>query len=174
MLYTLGDRRPILRGEHYIAPGAQVVGSVDIGDKASIWFNVVIRADNDWIIIGDESNIQDGSVLHVDPDAPLKIGKRVVVGHKVMLHGCTIEDECLIGMNAVILNGAVIGKHSLVGANTLIPENMVIPERSLVVGSPGKVVRQLTEEQCKMFAAGAEHYCDNARKFEKDLKPFVV
>lgn len=172
MLYALGDRKPIIRGDYFIAPGAHVMGSVDIGERASIWFNVVIRADNDWVIIGEETNIQDGSVLHVDPDSPLTIGSRVVVGHKVMLHSCTIGDGSLIGMNAVILNGAKIGKGCLIGANTLIPENMEIPDGSLVVGSPGKIKRSLTPEQRAGLLEGAKHYMEKAQLFKTSLTPF--
>lgn len=172
MLYSLGDRKPIIRGDYYIAPGCQIVGSVDIGDNVNIWFNTVIRADSDWITIGDNTNIQDSSVLHADPGKPIRIGKNVTVGHKVMLHGCTIGDETLVGMNSVILNGACIGKHCLIGANTLISENKVIPDGSMVLGSPGRVIRQVTEEQRALFATGARYYTDNARHFETNLVPF--
>jgi carbonic anhydrase/acetyltransferase-like protein (isoleucine patch superfamily) len=172
MLYALGDRAPLIRGQYFVAPGCQIVGSVDIGNNVNIWFNTVIRADNDWVRLGDNTNIQDGSVLHVDPGKPISIGKNVTVGHKVILHGCTIADECLIGMNSVILNGARIGKHCLIGANTLIPENMEIPEGSLVLGSPGRVIKQVTHDQRAMFLKGAEHYVANAARFKEQLSPF--
>lgn len=171
MLYSLGERKVITRGENYIAPGAAVIGSVDIGERVSIWFNVVIRADNDSVIIGDESNIQDGSVLHVDDGYPIVIGRRVVVGHKVMLHSCTIGDGSLIGMNAVILNGARIGKGCLIGANTLIPENMEVPDGAMVLGSPGKVRRMLTDREQQAILDGADHYVRKATLYRQSLKP---
>lgn len=171
MLYSLQDRSVVVRGECYIAPSASVIGSVDIGPGASIWFNVVIRADLDQVIIGQDSNIQDGSVLHVDEGSPIVIGERVVVGHKVMLHGCTLGDECLIGMNAVVLNGARIGKGSIVGANALIPENMEVPEGVLVLGSPGRIKRDLTAEEQARIRDGAAHYADRGRLYQAHLKP---
>ena len=171
MLYTLGERKVILRGEHFIAPGAAVIGSVDIGERASIWFNVVIRADNDAVIIGEESNIQDGSVLHVDDGCPIVIGRRVVIGHKVMLHSCTIGDGSLIGMNAVVLSGARIGKGCLIGANTLIPEKMEVPDGTMVLGSPGKVRRMLTDKEQQDILDGADHYVRKAALFREQLKP---
>ena len=172
MLYSLGERNPIIRGDYFIAPGCQIVGSVDIGNNVNIWFNTVIRADYDWVIIGDNTNIQDGSVFHVDPGKPISIGKNVTIGHKVVLHGCTIDDETLIGMNSVILNGAKIGKNCLIGANTLIPENMEVPEGSLVFGSPGKIVKQISDEQRAQFMVGAEFYVSNAARFKEQLEPF--
>jgi carbonic anhydrase/acetyltransferase-like protein (isoleucine patch superfamily) len=171
MIYSLGERKVITRGEHFIAPGAAVIGSVDIGVRVSIWFNVVIRADNDSVIIGEESNIQDGSVLHVDTGYPIVIGRRVVVGHKVMLHSCTIGDGSLIGMNAVILNGARIGKGCLVGANTLIPENMEVPDGAMVLGSPGKMRRMLTDKERQDILEGADHYVHKAALYRQSLKP---
>ena len=147
MIYTLGDRHPEFRGDHYVAPDATLIGSVIMERDASVWFKSVVRADNEPITIGERTNIQDACVLHVDEDVPLTIGRNVSVGHQVMLHGCTIRDGCLIGINAVILNNAIIGEDSLVGANCLIPEGKEIPPRSLVVGSPGRVVRTLTDEQ---------------------------
>jgi carbonic anhydrase/acetyltransferase-like protein (isoleucine patch superfamily) len=171
MIYELKGRVPKLLGKpSFIAPNASIIGDVEIHEQASIWFNVVIRADNDKITIGPDSNIQDGSVMHVDPGKPITIGKGVTVGHKVMLHGCDIGDYSLIGINAVVLNGAKIGKHCLIGANTLIPENMVIPDGSMVVGSPGKIKRELTEQQQQMLALGAVHYVHNGKRFEKELK----
>tara|TARA_R110001599_G_scaffold10418_1_gene51442 strand:- start:2951 stop:3445 length:495 start_codon:yes stop_codon:yes gene_type:complete len=153
----------------FIAPNATLIGSIEIHDKASIWFNVVIRADNDQVIIGEASNIQDGSVLHIDPGYPLTIGKNVTIGHKVMLHGCTIGDNSLIGINAVVLNGAKIGKNCLIGANTLIPERMDIPNGSMVVGSPGKIKRALTEQEIKMLAMGGAHYVQNGQRYQNEL-----
>jgi carbonic anhydrase/acetyltransferase-like protein (isoleucine patch superfamily) len=164
-IYTLGERQPSLGHEAWVAPNATVIGDVRLGDKASIWWNAVLRADNDTITIGAESNIQDGSVLHVDEGVPLTLGARVTVGHMVMLHGCTIGDETLIGIKSVILNKAVIGRHCIIGANSLIPEGKVIPERSLVMGSPGKVVRQLTDEEVARLRLAAQGYVDNAQRY---------
>lgn len=172
MIYSLGDRKVEIRGEDYwIADNATVLGSVVLENNASVWFNVVIRGDNDVITIGENSNVQDGSVLHTDPGVPLTIGKNVTVGHKVMLHGCTIGDNSLIGINSVVLNGAKIGKNCLIGANSLIPENKEIPDGSLVMGSPGKVVRELTAEQQKGLEASAISYVNNFKRFKKDFKP---
>jgi carbonic anhydrase/acetyltransferase-like protein (isoleucine patch superfamily) len=171
MIYSLGDRKVELRGEDYwIADNATVIGSVVLLNNVSVWFNVVIRGDNDVITIGENSNVQDGSVLHTDPGVPLTIGKNVTVGHKVMLHGCTIGDNSLIGINAVILNGAKIGKHCLIGANSLIPEGKEIPDGSLVMGSPGKVVRELTPEQQKGLELSAMSYVNNFKRFKQELK----
>ncbi|WP_404363538.1 gamma carbonic anhydrase family protein [Marinobacter sp.] len=172
MIFELGERKPELRGaQHFVADNATVVGSVLLDDRSSIWFNVVIRGDNDLITIGPESNVQDGSVLHTDAGVKLTLGRGVTVGHKAMLHGCTVDDFSLIGINAVILNGARIGKHCLIGANTLIPEGMVIPDGSLVVGSPGKIKRELSENQRKMLELSAAHYVENAARYLASLKP---
>jgi len=137
--------------------------------NASIWFGAVLRGDNDVITIGENSNVQDLSVLHVDPGFPLTIGKNVTVGHKVMLHGCEIGDNSLVGINSVILNGAKIGKNCLIGANSLISENKVIPDGSLVMGSPGKVVKQLSEDQMKGLEMSALHYVENFKRYKRDL-----
>ncbi|KPP97130.1 gamma carbonic anhydrase family protein [Marinobacter sp. HL-58] len=172
MFYELGDRKPELEGDgHFVADNASVIGSVKLMDKASVWFNVVIRGDNELITVGPESNVQDGSVLHTDPGLPLTIGKGVTVGHKVMLHGCQIGDYSLIGINAVVLNGAKIGKHCLIGANTLIPEGMEVPDGSMVVGSPGKIKRELNDSQKKMLELSAAHYVKNAGNYLDCLKP---
>lgn len=171
MKYSLGDVKPALEGEgHYIAHNATVIGKVLLQEKSSIWFNVVIRGDNDLITIGPESNVQDGSVLHTDSGIRLTLGRGVTVGHKAMLHGCEVGDYSLIGINAVVLNGAKVGKHCLVGANTLIPEGMVIPDGSLVIGSPGKVKRELNENQRKMLELSAAHYVQNAARYVKELE----
>jgi carbonic anhydrase/acetyltransferase-like protein (isoleucine patch superfamily) len=169
--YSLGDRRPVLGRESWVAPNATVIGDVILGDEASIWWNAVVRGDNDTITIGAGSNIQDGSVLHADEGVPLTLGDRVTVGHLVMLHGCTIGEESLIGIKSVILNRAVIGRHCIVGANSLIPEGKVIPDRSLVMGSPGKVVRQLSDEEVEKLRLAAQGYVDNARRYRAELKP---
>ena len=172
MIYSLGDRQPEFRGDDYfVADGAVVIGSVVLEQNASIWFNAVLRGDNDLITIGENSNIQDGSVLHTDGGIPLTVGKNVTVGHKVMLHGCTIGDNSLIGINAVVLNGAKIGKGCLIGANSLIPEGKEIPDGSLVMGSPGKVVKQLGPDQIKGLEMSAMHYVENFKRYKRDLKP---
>ena len=172
MIYSLGDRSVEFRGEDYwVADSATVLGSVVLENNASVWFGAVIRGDNDVITIGENSNIQDLSVLHTDPGIPLTIGKNVTVGHKVMLHGCTIGDGSLIGINSVILNGAKIGKGCLIGANSLIPEGKEIPDGSLVMGSPGKVVRELSKEQQAGLLLSAQSYVNNFKRFRQDLKP---
>ncbi|MET0286682.1 MAG: gamma carbonic anhydrase family protein [Polyangiales bacterium] len=171
MIYRLGEKRVVRHGETFIAPNATVIGSVIMHERSSIWFNVVARGDNDPITIGPETNIQDGSVLHTDMGVPLTIGRGVTVGHKVMLHGCTIDDYALIGINAVILNRAKIGKYCIIGANSLIAEGKEIPEGSLVMGSPGKVVRQLTEQERQRLELSAAGYVANARRYLTDLQP---
>jgi carbonic anhydrase/acetyltransferase-like protein (isoleucine patch superfamily) len=169
-LFSLGDRKPVLGRDAWVAPNATVIGDVILGDEASIWWNAVVRGDNDTITIGAGTNIQDGSVLHADEGVPLTLGARVTVGHLVMLHGCTIGEESLIGIKSVILNRAVIGRHCIIGANSLIAEGKVIPERSLVMGSPGKVVRQLTDEEVAKLKIAAQGYVDNARRYRAELK----
>ena len=169
-IYSLGDRQPVLGHEAWVAPNATVIGDVQLGDRASIWWNAVVRGDNDTITIGANSNIQDGSVLHVDAGVPLTIGANVTVGHLVMLHGCTIGEESLIGIKSVILNKAQIGRHCIIGANSLIPEGKVIPERSLVMGSPGKVVRQLSDEEVARLLLAAQGYVENAQRYRTGLK----
>ena len=172
MMYHLGERRIELRGgNHYVASDATLVGSVVLEDAASVWFGVVIRADNEPIVIGARSNIQDGSVLHTDAGIPMLIGPDVTVGHQVMLHGCTIGEGSLIGIKAVILNPAVIGKDCLIGACALVPEGKVIPDRSLVMGIPGKVVRMLTDAEVANNRAAAAHYVANARRYRDMLQP---
>lgn len=171
MIYQLGEHRLQSAGDDFwIADNATVIGRVFLGHRVSIWYNVVIRADGDDIVIGDDTNIQDGSVLHIDEGSPLRIGRGCTVGHKVMLHGCEIGDYTLIGINAVVLNGARIGKNCLIGANTLIPENAVIPDGSLVMGQPGRVKRELTEEQKQSLVHAAEHYVENASRFRTALR----
>jgi carbonic anhydrase/acetyltransferase-like protein (isoleucine patch superfamily) len=171
MLYNLGPRNVVFRGSgHYIAPNANIIGSVVLEAEVSVWFNVVIRGDNDTITVGERSNIQDGSILHTDAGIPLKVGRSVSVGHLVMLHGCTIGEGSLIGIKAVLLNHSVIGRDCLIGANTLIPEGKVIPERSLVLGSPGKVVRTLDDGEVTRLRAIADHYVENARRYLGELR----
>jgi carbonic anhydrase/acetyltransferase-like protein (isoleucine patch superfamily) len=169
VIYRLGDKQVERHGETFVAPNATLIGSVIMHPGSSVWFNVVARGDNDPITIGEDSNVQDGSVLHTDPGVPLTIGRGVTVGHKVMLHGCTIGDYSLIGINAVILNRAKIGRFCIIGANALITEGKEIPDGSMVMGSPGKVVRQLTEEERKRLELSAQGYVDNARRYLRDL-----
>ena len=172
-LYALGDARPILPADdqYWIAPDAQVMGRVELKSNASIWFGAILRGDNDPIVVGESSNVQDGSVLHTDEGIPLIIGANVTIGHMVMLHGCTIGDGSLIGIGSVVLNGARIGKNCLIGANCLITEGKEIPDNSLVMGAPGKVVRELTPEQASMMAMGAAHYVENWKRYRKELRP---
>jgi len=170
MKYSLNEKAPVQHGKAgFIADNATLIGDIELHDDVSVWFNVVIRADNDKVIIGPQSNIQDGSILHVDPGVPMTIGKGVTVGHKAMLHGCTIGDYSLIGINAVVLNGAKIGKHCLIGANALVTENMDIPDGSMVVGSPAKVKRTLNAQQMKMLELSAAHYVANGQRYAKHL-----
>ncbi|HIZ52041.1 MAG TPA: gamma carbonic anhydrase family protein [Candidatus Pseudomonas excrementavium] len=171
MKYRLGDDRVEMAEDAWIADTATVIGKVRLEAGASVWFNAVLRGDNELILIGENSNVQDGAVMHTDPGAPLTLGKGVTVGHKAMLHGCTVGDDSLIGINAVVLNGAKIGRNCIIGANALIPEGKEIPDGSLVMGSPGKVVRQLTEQQQQAVIAGAAHYVHNARRYRRDLQP---
>jgi carbonic anhydrase/acetyltransferase-like protein (isoleucine patch superfamily) len=171
MLYSLDARKVDVRGHgHFIAPDAVVIGSVILESEVSLWFKVVIRGDNDLITIGARSNIQDGAILHTDAGVPLVLGPSVSVGHLAMLHGCIVGEGSLIGIKAVVLNGAVIGRDCLVGANALVTEGKVIPDRSLVLGSPGKVVRELTDEEVARQRWIADHYVENAQRYLTHLK----
>jgi carbonic anhydrase/acetyltransferase-like protein (isoleucine patch superfamily) len=170
-IFSIGERRVELRGEHhYIAYDATLAGSVILEADVSIWFKVVIRAENDQVSIGEGSNIQDGSVLHVDPGYPMHLGRRVTVGHKVMLHGCSVGEGALIGINSVVMNGARIGRNSLIGANTLIAEGKEIPEGVLVLGSPGKVVRDLKQEEKDHLLKIAQGYVERGKLYRTQLK----
>ena len=170
MKYTLGELKVITRGNYWIAPGAHVIGNVILGHDVSIWFNSVVRGDNDLITIGDGSQVQDGCVLHCDPGFPILLGNGVSIGHKSMIHGCTIGDGTLIGINSVVLNGAIIGKNCVIGANSLITEKKVIPDGSMVMGSPGKVVRELRPDEIKFFASTADYYAERAKRYQVELK----
>ena len=169
MIYSLADRAVTFEGDYYVAPNATLVGSVVMGHESSVWFNVVVRGDNDVITIGAGSNVQDGSVLHTDEGIALTLGKRVTVGHMAMLHGCTVGDNTLVGINSIILNGAVIGKHCIVGANTFIAEGKEIPEGKLVLGSPGRIVRSLRDAEILALDEFADHYIANARRYRTQL-----
>lgn len=169
-LHRLGDRIPELRGDqHFVAPSADVIGNVILENNVSIWFGAVLRGDNEPIHVGAGSNIQDGSVLHTDMGSPLTVGANVTVGHQVMLHGCSIGEGSLIGIKSVILNHAIIGKNCLIGANALITEGKVIPDNSLVIGSPGKVLRTLSEEEIAAMHANTANYMKKAAQFAVDL-----
>lgn len=174
MRYSLGDKKVEIRGgDYFIAHTAIVIGSVVLENNANIWFNAVVRGDTDLIVIGENTNIQDGAVLHTDEGVELLIGKNVSVGHMAVLHGCTIGDGTLVGIKSVILNNAVIGKNCLIGANTLITENKVIPDRSLVMGTPGKIVRELKDEEISGMVANAQHYVENFRMYRALFKPDI-
>lgn len=169
-IYQLDDKTPQIADSAWVADNAEVMGDVHLGENVSIWFNTTLRGDNDPITIGDGSNIQDGSVLHTDEGVPLTIGRNVTVGHMVMLHGCSIGDESLIGIGAIVLNGAKIGRNCLVGAGALVTEGKEFPDGSMILGSPAKVVRQLTPEQIEGLRYSAQHYIDNAKRYKQGLK----
>ena len=172
MIRTLGDRAPEFEGDgHFIADNATLIGTVRLRAQASIWYNCVLRGDNDWIDIGERSNIQDGSILHTDPGIELRIGNDVTVGHMAMLHGCTIGDESLIGIGATVLNGARIGGHTIVGAHALITENKEFPDGVMLMGAPARVVRELTDEEISLIRLSASHYVSNAARYVESLGP---
>ncbi|WP_269581495.1 gamma carbonic anhydrase family protein [Roseibium sp. Sym1] len=171
-VYALDGRVPVFpeTGDYWVAPNATLIGHVVLHDAASIWFNSVLRGDNEPITVGARSNVQDGCVFHTDMGFPLTIGTDCTIGHKAILHGCTIKDNALVGMGATVLNGAVIGSNCIIGANALIPEGKVIPDNSLVVGVPGKVVKTLPDEIAASIAGSAEGYVRNWRRFKAGLK----
>ncbi|MEX0338842.1 MAG: gamma carbonic anhydrase family protein [Arenibacterium sp.] len=169
-LYALGADAPQVHADTWIAPDANLIGKVVMEEGASVWFGCTIRADHEIILIGEGSNVQENCVMHIDAGYPLTIGKNCTIGHKVMLHGCTIGDNSLIGMGATVLNGAKIGKNCLIGAGALITENKEIPDNSLVMGAPGKVVRELDEKAAQMLTMSALHYQENMRRFRDEMK----
>ena len=171
-IYDLDDDKPSLPApeDYWIAPGAHVIGKVTLKKNASVWFNAVLRGDNDPIVIGENSNVQDGSILHTERGEPLTVGDGVTIGHSVVLHGCTIGDGSLIGIGAVVLNGARVGRNCLIGAGALVAENKVIPDNSLVVGMPGKVVRELTEAELAGLKKSAASYVANWKRYAAGLK----
>lgn len=172
MIYSLGDRKVEFHGDDwFIADNATVIGSVVLEQNASIWFNAVVRGDNDVITIGENSNIQDGAILHTDPGILLTIGRDVTVGHLAMLHGCIIGDNSLIGIKSLIMNRVTIGKNCLIGANSLITEGQTIPDGSLVKGSPGKIVRTLSDQEIDGLRLSAARYVENFQRFKRDLRP---
>lgn len=170
-VYSLGAASPTLppHGEYWIAPNAAVMGHVIMARNSSIWWGAIVRGDNDPITIGENSNVQDGSVLHTDVGSPLTIGANVTIGHMVMLHGCTIGDGSLIGIGAIVLNGAKIGRNCLIGAGALITENKEIPDNSMVVGAPGKVIREIGEQHAVILEASALHYVENWKRYRAEL-----
>jgi carbonic anhydrase/acetyltransferase-like protein (isoleucine patch superfamily) len=170
-VYNLGNVTPELPNydEYWIAPNASVMGRVILKKNASVWWNATLRGDNDPITVGEGSNVQDGSVLHTDTGSPLVLGANVTVGHMVMLHGCTIGDNTLVGIGSIVLNGARIGKNCLIGAGSLIGEGKEIPDNSLVMGAPGRVIREVSPEQALMLAAGAAHYVANWKRYRREL-----
>ena len=168
-IYPLGELTPKVDPDSWIAPNATLIGQVEVAKGASIWWNCTVRGDTDLLSVGENSNIQDNSVLHTDPGIPMVVGKNVTVGHRVILHGCTIGDNTLIGMGSTLLNRSVIGKNCLIGANTLIPEGKVIPDRSLVVGLPGRIVRELTDEEVAGLQTSADRYVAQWQRYEREL-----
>jgi carbonic anhydrase/acetyltransferase-like protein (isoleucine patch superfamily) len=171
-IYSLADSKPQLppNGEYWVAPSASVIGNVILHTNASVWFGAVVRGDNDPITVGPDSNIQDGSVLHTDMGSPLTLGRGVTVGHNAMLHGCEVGDYSLIGIGAVVLNGVKIGRNCIIGANALITEGKIIPDNSLVVGQPGKVVRERDPAHIAVLQMLAEHYVQNWKRFAAELR----
>ncbi len=170
MIYRLGNKK-VKKGQNcFIAPNASLIGDIILADNVSIWFNAVLRGDSGQITIDENSNIQDGVVCHVEEEHPLKVGKNVTVGHKAMIHGCTIGDNCIIGINSVIMNGAKIGDECIIGSGALITEGKEIPSGSLVLGAPGKVVKEISEAQREMISDSAKTYVDNGARFIKELE----
>jgi carbonic anhydrase/acetyltransferase-like protein (isoleucine patch superfamily) len=171
-VFTLGERKVVFQGEEwFIADNATVIGSVVLHNQASVWFNAVVRGDSDIITIGERTNVQDAAVLHADPGFPLTLGKNVSVGHQAMLHGCSVGDGSLIGIGAIVLNGAVVGSGCLIGAGALIPEGKTYPDSVLVVGSPGKVVRELKPEERAGLLENADIYVRRSKDYRQKLKP---
>ncbi|MXN63825.1 gamma carbonic anhydrase family protein [Stappia sp. GBMRC 2046] len=170
-MYSLEGIRPRFpdSGEYWVAPTAVIIGDVVLKEEASVWFGAVLRGDRERITLGKRTNVQDGCVCHTDMGYPLKVGNDCTIGHNAILHGCTVGDNCLIGMGATVLNGAKIGRNCLIGANALVPEGKVIPDRSLVVGAPGKVVRMLDDNAIEGLKASAAGYVGNWRRFQADL-----
>jgi carbonic anhydrase/acetyltransferase-like protein (isoleucine patch superfamily) len=169
-VYALGAHAPNIHPQTWIAPNASVIGQVDLEKNVSIWWHCTLRGDIERLRVGENTNVQDGSVLHTDPGLEVNIGRDVTIGHRAIIHGCTVGDGCLIGMGATLLNRSVIGKACLIGANTLIPEGKVIPDRSLVVGAPGRIVRQLTEGEVEAILHGARRYVENWQRYQQELR----
>ena len=167
MSYDFEEHTPKIDTDSWVAGNATIIGKVELKKNSNIWFNSTLRGDEEPIVVGEGTNVQDGSVIHTDPGCPVIIGKNVTIGHLVMLHGCIIEDDCLIGIGSTILNKAKIGKNSIIGANALVTENKIIPERSLVLGSPGKIVRQVSDKEIESIKENARHYVETFSKYKK-------
>jgi carbonic anhydrase/acetyltransferase-like protein (isoleucine patch superfamily) len=171
VIYSFGDKRIETSGDdYYVAPSACLIGNVRLGRGASVWFNCVLRGDTDWIDIGDGSNVQDGTVIHTDEGEPMTIGKDVSVGHQALLHGCTVGDSSLIANGAIVLDGARIGRHCIIAAGALVPPGKIIPDRSVVMGTPGKIVREASAEELALIDFTAKHYQERIRLYKRDLK----
>lgn len=168
MIHRFRDKYPVISSEAFIASGSDIIGNVEIMDNASVWFTSVLRGDIEKILIGKGSNIQDGSVLHSDINEPTIIGEGVTVGHKCIMHGCTIDDNCIIGMGSIILNGAKIGRNTIIGAGSLVTQNKVVPEGVLCLGTPAKVIRELTQEEIDNIRLSAIHYIENVKEYRKE------
>jgi carbonic anhydrase/acetyltransferase-like protein (isoleucine patch superfamily) len=153
----------------FVAKNATIVGRVELAKDSSVWFGAILRGDNDLISIGEATNVQDGTIIHTDDDMPLRVGARVTIGHAAILHGCTVDDESLVGIGAVLLNGSHIPRHCVVGARALVTEGKTYPERSLIIGSPARAIRTLTDEEIERIRASAAHYVENARRFAQEL-----
>lgn len=172
MIYSLGDRVPVFEGQgQFVAASADVIGSVRLGRRVSVWFNAVLRGDNETIVIGADSNVQDGAVLHTDPGIPLTVGENVTIGHLAMLHGCRIGDHSLIGIGSTIMNNAVIGRHSVVGAHALVTEGKTFPDGVLITGAPARVVRELEPAEVEQLGQAAAIYVDKSRRYAQQLRP---
>jgi len=171
VLFKLQQRRVELLGEgHFVAPNATLIGSVVLHDRSSVWFNAVLRGDSEPIVIGEDSNVQDGTIMHTDPGMPVSVGRGVTIGHMAMLHGCEVGDNSLVGIKATVLNGARIGKYCLIGAGALITEDKQIPDYSMVLGSPGRVVRELDPERIEMLHEAAQIYVRKSRVYRESLE----
>jgi carbonic anhydrase/acetyltransferase-like protein (isoleucine patch superfamily) len=171
VIYSLGEKKIQTAGDaYYIAPGACVIGHVRLGLGASVWFNCVLRGDNDWIILGDATNVQDGTVIHTDEGEPVQLGANVSVGHRALLHGCTVGDSTLIANGAMVLDRVSIGRHCLIAAGALLPPGKVIPDGSVVMGMPGKIVREVNEKDLAMIKLTAEHYVARGQAYRCDLR----
>lgn len=168
VIHKFRDKYPVISSEAFIASSSDVIGNVEIMENASIWFTSVLRGDFDKIFIGKGTNIQDGSILHSDTNEPIRIGENVSVGHKCVIHGCTIDDNCIIGMGSIILNGVQIGRNTIVGAGSLVTQNKVIPEGVLCLGTPAKVIRELTQEEIDNIRLNAIHYIENVKEYRKE------
>jgi len=169
MLYQLGERRVVAAGSYYVAPNAAVIGNVRLGNDASVWFSAVVRGDDEPIIIGDNSNVQDCAVVHTDPGFPCVLGNNVTIGHKAAVHGCEIGDNTTVGINAVVLSGAKVGRNCLIGSNALVGEGKEIPDNSLVLGTPGRIIAKVTPERLESLQRNYQHYVENGRRFTTDL-----